>query len=553
MSSKQQQQSKGAFELIEEAVHLLRTAPAPALASYYFGAIPFVIGWLYFWSDMSRSPFAESQLGGWTLGMAVLFLWMKIWQVIFARRLRAHLAAESMPRWTVRRLARTILIQTFVQPTGLFLIPISVFPILPAAWVYAFYQNATVLDSGDPGDQGMLVKKSWKQATLRSKQNVLVLAIVAAFGFYVFLNWVMAGVILPHLIKMLFGIESVFTRSTFSMLNTTLFAGAAGLTYLCVDPIVKAVYTLRCFYGESLSSGEDLRAGLNSISIRGWSLAIISVLASMVSLLPVKAADDKSIAASPASVQSASPSVKPADLNQAINETIHEDKYTWRMPRGKAVEADADEGAITRFFERIGSTLRQWAHSVSRWLDEWLRKLSWRPSVQSGSRPAGYGWMETLQVLLYGLVAVVVIALAVLAYRIWRDRQLSTVIPSEPIPSAPDMNDENIGADHLPEDGWSRIARELLERGELRLALRAYYFASLSHLAARNLIHIARFKSNHEYERELRRRGHSYPELVLMFGDNLLSFERVWYGLHEVNRELVDRFADTVERMRATG
>ena len=108
-------------------------------------------------------------------------------------------------------------------------------------------------------------------------------------------------------------------------------------------------------------------------------------------------------------------------------------------------------------------------------------------------------------------------------------------------------------ADQLPGDSWMKLARELLERGELRLALRAFYLASLAHLASRNLISIARFKSNREYERELRRRGHSFPDLLSVFGDNLVSFERIWYGLHEANRELVERFAANVERMKADG
>jgi hypothetical protein len=126
-------------------------------------------------------------------------------------------------------------------------------------------------------------------------------------------------------------------------------------------------------------------------------------------------------------------------------------------------------------------------------------------------------------------------------------------VASEPIQPVPDINDDNVGADELPGDSWTKLARELLARGELRLALRAFYLASLAHLAARNLISIARFKSNRDYERELRRRGHSFPGLLSVFGDNLESFERTWYGRHEVNRDLVDRFAVNVERMKAAG
>jgi Domain of unknown function (DUF4129) len=98
-----------------------------------------------------------------------------------------------------------------------------------------------------------------------------------------------------------------------------------------------------------------------------------------------------------------------------------------------------------------------------------------------------------------------------------------------------------------------RLARELLERGEFRLALRAFYLASLAHLAAKNLIRIARFKSNREYERELRRRAHSFPDLLSIFGDNLSTLERIWYGTHAADRDLVDRFAANVEKIKGAG
>ncbi len=146
------QQGRTAFDLIEEATHRLRTAPAATLAVYYLGAIPFVLGLLYFWADMSRSPFAGQHLVDFALGLAALFLWMKSWQVIFVRRLRAHAAAEPVPRWTVRRWGRVLLTQAFVQPSGLFVLPLSLVSVLPFAWVYAFYQNVTALDDGGPAE-----------------------------------------------------------------------------------------------------------------------------------------------------------------------------------------------------------------------------------------------------------------------------------------------------------------------------------------------------------------------------------------------------------------
>ena len=94
------------------------------------------------------------------------------------------------------------------------------------------------------------------------------------------------------------------------------------------------------------------------------------------------------------------------------------------------------------------------------------------------------------------------------------------------------------------------LALELLERGELRLAMRAFYLSSLAHLATRNLVSIARFKSNRDYERELRRRSHALPEVSNTFSENVSVFDRVWYGMHEINAELLQHFRNNVERIR---
>jgi hypothetical protein len=112
------------------------------------------------------------------------------------------------------------------------------------------------------------------------------------------------------------------------------------------------------------------------------------------------------------------------------------------------------------------------------------------------------------------------------------------------------LTDESIRADRLPEDGWTSLARQFLENQEYRLAMRAFYLASLANLAQRKLVGIAHFKSNRDYENELRRRGHSIPEVLSLFAENLVTLERIWYGLHAVDREQVLRFASKVDRIK---
>lgn len=154
------------------------------------------------------------------------------------------------------------------------------------------------------------------------------------------------------------------------------------------------------------------------------------------------------------------------------------------------------------------------------------------------------------EVLLYTLIATVAVALTILIYRTVRGRRQTTALASQAIQPVPDLSDEGVSAEELPEEGWIKVARELLARGELRLAIRAFYLASLAHLAGNNLISLAKFKSNRDYERELRRRAHSFPDLLALFGEIVSVFDRSWYGMHEVNGELVDRFAANVEQIK---
>ena len=68
------------------------------------------------------------------------------------------------------------------------------------------------------------------------------------------------------------------------MFNTTFFAVSVACAYLCVNPLTKAVYVLRCFYGESLSSGDDLRLGIRRAA------GIVAAMVALMFCLPAAAA-----------------------------------------------------------------------------------------------------------------------------------------------------------------------------------------------------------------------------------------------------------------------
>ena len=278
---------KDAPEIIEEAVHLLRTAPVSVLARYYIGTLPFILGLLYFWAVMSTSSFADTYCTGASLGVALLFIWMKLWHTFFARHLKAILCHEPPPSASLPVALRTMTTQAIIQSSGLVALPLASLLLVPFGWVYAFYQNVSVIDDGKGTNLNDICRNGWRQALLWPRQNHFALIIFSFFSFFVSVNVGMAIYGLPYLLKTLLGIETFFSMSgpATSVLNTTFFATMFCITYLCVDPLVKAVYALRCFYGASLKTGDDLRADLTAINLKEAALALcMIVLFSVVSV-----------------------------------------------------------------------------------------------------------------------------------------------------------------------------------------------------------------------------------------------------------------------------
>ena len=215
--------SKSAIELCEEAVYLLRRAPAPALAAYYTGSLPFILGFLFFWADMSHSSFAYDHCAPAALGLALLFSWMIYWQALFVRSLRAEVSGVSLPLAWSRESRRLGFLQIAMQPTKFLALPVALLTLLPFATTYAFYQNLMAAQDGK-------VSAARKQALVWQTQNWTLLAILAMLEVVVFINIGSAILIAPYLAKLLLGVENVFTRSGPASMNTTFFAVTAGLT-----------------------------------------------------------------------------------------------------------------------------------------------------------------------------------------------------------------------------------------------------------------------------------------------------------------------------------
>lgn len=535
-----------ALELVEAAVHLLRTAPASALLAYYIGSVPCALGLLYFLADMAGGAFARERLIEASLGGACLYLWMKCWHAVFASKLRSHLLLENEAPWTPARIARLVLTQVAVQPSGLFARAIAAQVLLPYVWVYSFYQNVGILGDGTRGRIREVIREAAKQAGLWQRQAHMALLGIFGFAFMIWLNICMLIGLAPMLLRMFFGIETVFSQSPMTMFNTTTLAATLAATYLCFDPIRKAVFVLRCFHGSSLQTGEDLRVELKALHSRAGAIAG-ALLMLFTTLCPA-------LSAAPAPTPPPS-HVESADLNDSLDRVLQRREYSWRLPRKAGEEAAENKGWLTTFIEEAWQKTVRTVQKVKKWIAdayEWLRDTFQRKPADDGSERSGgkTDWSAGARWTLIALAAVLTGILVVLLLR-WRKARRTGIVNAQPVAAVPDLNKEDITADQLPEDGWLQLARELVAKGDLRLALRASYLAGLAHLGHRDLILIARHKSNHDYGRELRRRARGNGSLLGAFDENLNAFERSWYGEHEVTSGTLGSFSENLERIRA--
>ena len=338
--------------MIEEAVHILRSAPGALLTVYYIGSVPFVLGLLYFWADMSRSARAYEYSAMAALGLSFLFVWMKFWHTVFMYQVRAQFFDEIPSPWSLQRITSIAATQSLIQSTRFLILPIASLMVIPFGFCYAFYQNVSAHDQAQGQTVRSTCKWAWRQAKLWPRQNYLLIGIYWLFGFVILINVSITAIFIPQMVKTLFGIDSAFTLSGIYMfLNTTFWIVILGITYLLLDPLIKATYVLRCYYGSALQSGEDLRTQLSQI-VTSRNKLVTGFLFVSLCLTPFT------------SMAEAQTPVSSIDLDRSIEETMSRREFAWRMPR-ETIEPDQQkdrgpvEAAVDWLIEMLGNGIKK--------------------------------------------------------------------------------------------------------------------------------------------------------------------------------------------------
>ncbi len=490
------------IDILEEAVGLLRSAPLDTTLTYFIGAVPLTLGFLFFLADMNRSPYASEHLPWASLGLALLYVWKNSWQALFMAKLyRIVSPSETDPASPLQ----ASLMQSALQPLGL-VVP------LPFPWITAFFRNVALYAALGRADA---LSAARRQSVYATRQNWGVLTIVALGGLLLFLNVLATIVALPQLGRSLLGIEGDLARLGNGILNLTTVSVAVAITWFAIDPLLDAVYVLRCFYGESVATGADLRAALK----RATTMVAIAIV--MITGVHAQSIDEKK-------------------LDRAIDQVVHQREFTWRSPRPAGAEP---QGKWVSWYR---STMQKIQDGWD-WI--WLKIRQWMKrdeSTRGGAKEAIVN-RKAMLALIAAIVALV--TAGVLLFFLKRKR--TPIITATSAPAIPvNLADESLTADRLPESEWLALADEWMNKGDFRLALRAMYLAALNYLSARELVSLRRWKSGLDYRRELSRRARSKPELPAKFSQNVAIFEAGWYGRHPVDRAMAEALAHGFDEMR---
>lgn len=548
MSLQQQRDQRALLTLVEEATHLLRKAPLSVWLGYYAGSIPFILYLFFFWSDMSRSPFAAGHLLSSSFVLTLLYGWMKVWQAVFCDHLMNLVEGrESGDPMNAKAWIRLIASQLCIHASMPWVLSLSLVAMLPFGWVYAFYHNITVLAVGHfrrHGRAASLFKKALAQSHYHQLQNHSLLAMLFITALLVYLNLFVGFVMSSFLLRSFSGLENAFTQNPFLMFSSTVQALLISISYLVMNPMVKSVYVLRCFYGDARKSGADIEVRLRAITAARPVALILAIMIGWTFTADVAAQEVTPEKVAPAVVQPGA-----EQLNQSIQKVMQGNEYQWRMPREMKTEQD-DDSWLGGFIRSVKNFITGSIKVIGDFLGD-LMDWIFGGKESTESRPGGTHsvWLAMLPKLLIGLLVLLATGFILLLYRNWKLSQQTQITAAAALPPEINLESEHVLATQLPENEWLRLAREKMESGDLRLALRALFLATLANLGEKRLLQISRTKSNGDYVREIGWRAKDREELNRGFIEQVRIFDRVWYGWHEVDLDLMKNFEMQHERI----
>ena len=525
-----------AIECLEESFHILRMNIVSLMPVYCIGTVPFVLGMIYFINDMCQRSDAVRIIPRYALYITVLFLWKNLFQALFCSRVMDKLTSNPPVRRTYKDYARILLYQGIIQPYSLFANAVAAVLFFPLPWSIAFFTNVSFFAASEKKGFIETIRISFRNALVYPYQNNLIFYMLLIFAFMAALNTALLIFLIPWVLKTFMGIETLFSKANGAdillnlIFNSTFWSVVIGVTYMAIDPLLKTAYTVRIFYAESIFKGFDIISSLHRLkTIAAKNVNKISLIVIMFLLLFTSSTQLQAETAGGGSSE---------QLDNAIQKVLERREYSWRLP---PEPFDSDEiNAIALFFDETFKTISEWIDDIMEFLSQFFSG----PEKRSSSGFANFiSWISANSLaLLIICFVLILLSIAFILLRRKRDILKTKAEETKNEVKTPDLTDENLTADSLKNSEWLEVASELLAKGELKLALRAIFLASIATLADKNALTIAKYKTNFDYLRELQRRCHGNTAYITAFGKNLNTFEAVWYGDYDVTKSIIATF-----------
>jgi len=532
---------RGAVDILEEAVYILSRFPE-TLFIYYIGGLPFVLGFLYFWADMGQGTYGGPHVLGAALSITLLFIWMKFCHVLFAKSVYQRVSEHLSPRPGLKEYFSILSFQTMVHCTVFFVWPIALLLTLPFGWVFAFYHYSSIAQEGADSTK-MTWDRSWACTNHWPKQNHVLILLFMLLYTVTFINIGAVLFLIPQLLKNFFAIDSVFASSGVHFFNTTFLAVAFALTYLLVNPVIKTAYVIRYFEGNSAQLGNDIKADLRFLRSQKHAvlMALIIIFSTTTDLWAGEAGQ--------AAGERTYPSFTTGSLNSSIDRVLSGREFAWRMPR--ALDAEGVQKAPSNsFLEWLyvqAAKIRPALGKLFRKCWKWWKKHFLH---DESSGPSRSKW-QPLKIgkALYILIFLMTVVLGGVSIAVWKMRKKKDIGKEKSAGSIPDIASDRIKADDLLVDEWLNMANSFLSQGDLRHAVRAFYLGTLSHLARSQIITIKQYKSNYDYEVEIKRHARGKEQLCGTFSQTVIFLNSVWYGNRGLEAQEVLEFARQQEKI----
>ncbi|MBO4326590.1 MAG: hypothetical protein J5950_04910 [Clostridia bacterium] len=201
-----------------------------------------------------------------------------------------------------------------------------------------------------------------------------------------------------------------------------------------------------------------------------------------------------------------------------------------RVLSGKEFNRGEKRQVNLEWLKEILDKISEFFNKIMRAISEWLDKLFSRLHISFGESGDAKGAKTAAKIIVVVLIIAAIIALTILVIKLLKHGKRKKLAAAE---------DRELAEYSQNPDAALALAEKYRAEGQTRLSFRYLFINLLTEMNKREIIKIARYKTNRSYLREAQTSSKADMALVKPFFD---TFNRVWYGGKALGSGELDRF-----------